>query len=215
MQNSLVMTKHDQDETSDKELAKFTKFNQRDIASDEEILSSWSRMQRRSKECKKTEMKRWSQACGIDFSEHALLLSEKLRMQNLLQPASQYMHDYMHGLCSSGVMCWIIFLLVQQLYVDGVPDIWKQLHGFVQLWVQPSIHKCAVHRLFDTKAVESHRKALKFKSSASEVLALYHILAHYVQLCCLPHGLCVEACNCYLAWCNLLDYCVASCFSCT
>ena len=89
------MTKHDQDETSDKELAKFTKFNQLDIASDEEILSSWSRMQRRSKECKKTEMKRWSQACGIDFSEQALLLSETLRRQNLLQPVSQYMHSQM------------------------------------------------------------------------------------------------------------------------
>lgn len=205
--NLFVVTQNE--EQGDKEISKYIKYSQLDIASDQEILDSWDRMKSRKKDCTKTEFKKWGQASGIDYSEHALLLSGTLREQRLLKPITQYMHDYMHGLCSNGVMSWILFLLIQSLQSNGVDDIWEQLHGFVQLWKQPAIHQCDLHRLFLAKAVKGHKEAKKFKCSASEMLSLYKVLAHYVHTCCLANGFCVLAAQCYLAWCSVLGYCVA------
>ena len=204
--NIIVLTRDE--EKGDKEIAKFTKYSQLDIANDQEILGSWDRMKSR-KSLSKAEFKRWSQACGIDYHEQALLLSPTLRQQNLLKPITQYMHDYMHGLCSNGVMSWIAFLLIQSLHSNGVDDIWEHLHGYVQLWNQPAIHKTDLGKLFTAKAVKGHKEANKFKCSASEMLSLYKVLARYVHTCCLANGLCVLASQCYLAWCSVLDYCVA------
>lgn len=94
---------------------------------------------------------------------------------------------------------------IQPLASSGVAEIWKA-HGFVQLWAQPAIHKCNLQRLFLPKAVEGHKKAGKFKCSSSEILGLYQVLAHYVQICCLPNGICLLGSTCSLAWCKVLDY---------
>ena len=32
------------------------------------------------------------------------------------------------------------------------------------------------------------------------------MLAHYVQICCLPNGICLLGSTCSLAWCKVLDY---------
>ena len=165
-------------------------------------------MQERSTACNKTEFRRWSQASGVDYSQHPLLLSDKLKSQNLLRPITQYMHDYMHGLCPNGVLNWVFFLWIQPLASSGVAEVWKA-HGFVQLWAQPAIHKCNLQRLFLPKAVEGHKKAGKFKCSSSEILGLYQVLAHYVQICCLPNGICLLGPTCSLAWCKVLDYCLS------
>ena len=198
-----------EDEEGSIQLAKFTKHHQLEIATDDELLQSWSRMQARKTECAKDRFKSWTQATGISFSEHALLLSSSLREQQVLKPISQWVHDYMHGLCCNGVLSWVTFLLIKAFFDNGVKDIWQKLHGFVQVWQQPAVHKCCLQRLFDTKAVQSHRAAGKFKSSASEMLALYRVLAYYVEFCCLPHGLCTLECQSYLSWARVLDYCVA------
>ena len=198
------------DDQGHKEISKYIKHSQLEIATDQEILDSWSRMESRASSCNKAQLKTWSQAAGIDWSEKAPLASPTLRKQHLLQPTSQYMHDFMHGLAPNGVLTWITFLLVQALSDSGEVDTWKQLHGFVTLWVHSKKGKVAVHRLFDTKASESHKKAGKFKCSASEMLGVCEILAYYVELCCLPHGLC-SACQCFLAWCKVLNYCELLC----
>ena len=197
------------DDESQKEISKYVKHSQLDLATDQEILESWSRMEARSKSCNKAQFKAWGQAAGIDWSEQALLLSPTLRKQNLLKPITQYMHDFMHGLVSNGVLTWITFLLIQSLQQHGMQDVWGQLHGFVQLWVQPAKHKAALHRLFAAKAVEAHKKASKFKATASEMLGVCEILAYYVNVCCLQHGVCTLACQCFLAWCKVLNYCLA------
>ena len=205
--NLFVLTQDE--EKGDKETSKFTKYSHLDIAHDQEVLDSWDRMKSRKSDCSKAESKRWSQASGIDYSEHALLLGPILRQQGILQPITQYMHDYMHGLCSNGVLSWVAFLLIQSLDTNGVDGIWGHLHGFVQLWNQPAIHKTDLSKLFGAKAVKGHNEASKFKSSASEMLSLYKVLAYYVHTCCFANGFCVLASQCYLAWCSVLDYCVA------
>ena len=44
---------------------------------------------------------------GLDFSIYALLMSDSLDSQNMLRPISGYVHDFMHGLLSIGVMGWV------------------------------------------------------------------------------------------------------------
>ena len=175
-------------------MSKYNQLSQLDIATDDEILASWTRMQHRSRTCNKTEFKQWSQACGIDYTDHALLLSDVLRRQNLLKPMTHYMPDFMHALCSNGVFQWVTFLLIQALSKSGLPDVWKKLQAFVQLWTEPAVHKCALHKFFEQKAVAKHKEAGKLKCAASEMLSLYKVLAYYVAICCLPVGFATLEC---------------------
>lgn len=41
------------------------------------------------------------------------------------------------------------------------------------------------------------------------MLPLYRPLAYYVHTCCLENNFLQTACSCFLAWCDLLDYCAA------
>ena len=59
---------------------------------------------------------------------------------------------------------------------------------------------------FCPKQWKATKKAGKFKCSSSEILGLYQVLAHYVQICCLPNGICLLGSTCSLAWCKVLDY---------
>ena len=77
------------DDQGQKEISKYIKHSQLEIATDQEILDSWSRMESKASSCNKAQLKTWSQAAGIDWSEKALLASPTLRKQNLLQPISQ------------------------------------------------------------------------------------------------------------------------------
>ena len=49
-------------------------------------------------------------------------------------------------------------------------------------------------------------KKLGSSDASSEILGLYQVLAHYVQICCLPNGICLPGSTCSLAWCKVLDY---------
>ena len=49
-------------------------------------------------------------------------------------------------------------------------------------------------------------KKLGSSDASSEILGLYQVLAHYVQICCLPNGICLLGSTCSLAWCKVLDY---------
>ena len=115
----------------------------------------------------------------------------------------------MHGLCSNGVLNWVASLVIQAILESGLETIWTTLHGLVGLWKHPAVHGCPLQTLFDAKAAENHKKASKMKCSASEILALYPILQHYVHCCCNPAGVCLLEAECYLKRCDVLDYCVA------
>ena len=135
---------------------------------------------------------------GIDYSPHSLLLSSTLNSQNLVQPVSQYCHDYMHCLCSKGVLCFVSFWLVDALCHAGMHDIWDSLHSFLQLWVPPGAFKSIKpHDLFHPKQVEAHKSSKYLKSTASEMLSLYRHLAYYVRACCLPSNFLPAECNCF------------------
>ena len=84
------MTAQEEQELGDKKLAQFIKHGDSDIATDNEILEFWNHGQEWATESLNALS---SQATGIDFTEHALLMSTILRDQCILKPIAEYVHD--------------------------------------------------------------------------------------------------------------------------
>ena len=182
-----------------------------DLATNQEVLDAWQRMKKREGKVTKDEWKKWQQAAGIKFSQQALLLSDALLEQKLLQPCTQYTHDWMHGMCSQGVLCTVVFLLLKSLAEDALPNVWHLLHGYLEAWQYPNVQKksSSPHKLFTQQAIAGHKKAQTFKCSASEMLSLAHPLAYFVQTVCIPNDAMVPQCQAFLAWAAVLDMLVA------
>ena len=201
-------TSGDMDDEEMGVLAQFIKVADLDLTSDEELLASWQRMKARQADCNKTQFKKWMQAAGLDFTEHALPLSQPL--QGLIFPCKQYCHDYMHCLCSKGALSYITAWVLEACWAGGMKDIWSTLESYLQLWVPPAVLQTfKPHKLFEPKSVENHRSSKYFKCSASEMLSLYRPLGYFLQSCCIENGFMEKECKCFLAWCAVLDFCVA------
>ena len=180
-----------------------------DLASDKEVLDSWQRMKEREGKVSKEDWRKWQQAAGIKFSQQALLLSNSLLEQKLLQPCTQYTHDWMHGMCSQGVLCAIVFLLLKSLAEGALPNVWHLLHGYLEAWQYPASQKSTrAHRLFTQHAIAGH-KAQTFKCQASEMLSLVRPLTYFVKTMVMPHGASGPQCQCFLAWAEVLEMLVA------
>lgn len=186
--------------------AKFLTRSSCQIASDEEILSSWDRLSVKEASLSKGKFKDWQQASGWTYSPAALLMSETLRRLHLLKPISQYCFDWMHGLCSNGVLNYVILWTLQALKDAGMDDVWRRLCEYMKLWCWPlhvSQKAGVVSKLFDDSAVKKNVKEKKFRCSASEVLSLHQPLRHFLLRCCtVPCDPARKAC---LAWLRVLE----------
>ena len=177
-----------------------------DLCTDQEILDSWDRMGKRFGTVCKTVFQDWQQSAGISYSPHALLASSALKEINLVLPVSMYAFDWMHGLCSAGVLNYTFFAVLQSLQEAGM-DIWNSLKEFMKFWKMPkALGNCNLQSLFDTKAVAAYKKAACLKCSASEMLSVAKPLQYYVQAICLPQEVCLLQCQCLLAWVDVLDF---------
>lgn len=187
-------------------LAKFLKVKDLDLCSDQEILDSWERMGNRCGTMPASRFQEWQQAAGISYSPHALLASPSLKAMNVVLPVSMYTFDWMHGLCSAGVLNYTFFAVLQSLEEAGI-QIWTSLQQFMQFWHMPkALKSCSLHSLFDAKAVAAYKKAACLKCSASEMLAMAKPLQYYVEAICLPQEVCLLESKCLLAWVDVLDF---------
>ena len=181
-----------------------------ELATDAELLQSWDRLAQHSQSDNKGTFKMRQQASGWTFSEAALLMSPVLRSLGLLRPATQYCFDYMHGLCSNGVLCFVLFWAFTAFQQKGLPQVWHGFKAFVQLWHWPLAQKQnSLHKLFSAEKVKSHRKAGHFKASASEMLALSRPLQHFLETYCVLPEVQVYKDAC-VSWFRLLDMLVVS-----
>ena len=112
--------------------------------SSQEMFASWDRMQVRYNTCNAGEWKRRQQATGITYSPEALMACPELR--HLLDPVTQWTHDYMHCLLSNGLMAYAIFNLLEAL------SCWQSSYDYTKFWKMPKqfsgINICQV---FDKK----------------------------------------------------------------
>ena len=170
------------------------------LHSDQELLDSFDRLQQNAMVMSKPDFARWEQACGLTYNKCALLLDPQLRNAQVLKPASQYLHDWMHCLCSAGIMQKVIMLLLTEC-----PKLWILLQEFTALWTLPRHCNGALGHLFSKKHQKKALDNKKFGCTASDILNVLPILQHFVTKILLPQNVCVGACKAFLASAHLLD----------
>ena len=200
-----------QEEDDGKVFSKFLKYAQLEIATDDDIISSWQRLRSKRDSVSQQEFKKWQQAAGLTFSDYALLSSAKLLDAGLLKPISLYCFDYMHALCSHGIMNDTIFLVFEQLQCNSGLKAWDTLKDWISFWSFPKAYSNSnFNKLFDSKNIASSRKAKTFKcEGASDILALYKPLQHFLQVMFVANNVMVHVCQCFLSWAQVLDYLVS------
>jgi hypothetical protein len=193
------------EESDDEIISTVIQRKQMALATDADILASVGRLEQRRLTCSTADFKLWEQATGLNYQPNGLLFNKALRQAGAIKPASQYCHDWMHGTCSSGVMSVCIFRLFMSLTAAGFPA-WTLFAGYLALWAMPEAFSAKhLADLFSPKRMESDKKAKKFKCQASEVLALYPIMAHFVQSIAMKRGCCLPQCVAFLAMCDVMD----------
>lgn len=196
-----------QDDDDSEEDVPFTALKHKDmlLASDEEVLSSVDRLAARKGTCSKAIFAMRERACGFNHQPNGLLLCKDLRDAGILQPVSQFCHDYMHGTCSNGTLTVAIFALCTSLSAAGL-KVWSLLAEWVDLYKLPEcFSKNYLAELFSPKKVKSYLTAKKFKCQASEALCLYPMIAHFVHRVPLKRGLCIPQCKAFLAMADVVD----------
>eukprot|EP00438_Fugacium_kawagutii_P018209 Skav230731 [mRNA] locus=scaffold401:510054:512096:- [translate_table: standard] len=187
------------------EISKFIRFRQLHLVTDQEIFQSWDRMADRHGRCTKGDLQMWEQATGITFSPHAMLARTELRP--LLQPTSQNCWDWMHALVSNGIVNIAMFQLIDRL------DQWQFFAGYFAQFVLPKdLNTIQLPALFQTKRVAKHKQHKKINSSASELLTLTTIMAHYLRVVCVPANACLEEAHLVLALALFIDLLQATWF---
>ena len=200
---------HGEGEPADKIFSQYVKYSQLDIAKDDELLEAWSRIEAKSRTSTAKEFQRWQQASGISWSHHALMASPALKAAGLLKPASLYCFDWMHGLCSNGVLNDIVFAVLESLDAAGY-KVWDTLHSWLALWVLPQQQSSFnLSKLFEKPKAASCRKARHFKCSASEMLTLYKPLQYFLEVMFSANNVMLEVCACFDAWAQVLDFLVS------
>ena len=168
---------HETDEDGLHVACRFTAHSQLVQHTSQEMFESWDRMALRAETCSSAEFKDWQQATGITYSKEALLACPSLR--HLLEPTQQWMHDYMHCLLANGLLAFGTFYLL-----DAMKG-WATFAGYVALWHLPSQFKhLKIEKIFTNKRLVKHRASGKLNCSASELLTLLPVLAHFIRPAC-------------------------------
>lgn len=158
-------------------VSSFTKVSDLKLSSSNELLASWDRMEARASSCSQTEFKMWQQATGISWNPFSVVACKDLR--HVLRPQEQYVHDWMHCLLSNGL------LGIALVKVFEAANLWNTFPGYLSLWALPSQWGgINLASLFDSKAIDRHKKSGKFVSTASELLSLLPIISHFLSKVC-------------------------------
>ena len=132
----------------------YTKVADLQLASSQEILESWVRMEKRSTTLSQKEFKLWQQATGITWNANSIVARQSLRAH--LQPQEQYVHDWMHCLLSNGLIGLAL------VYIFDLGGFWDGFANYIAFWSLPSQWaSIKVDKLFDTKSCERHKKIWK------------------------------------------------------
>ena len=133
------------------------KYNQLELVTDQDLLDSYQRLHARHGTCTKKEFAQWQQATGLSYSKYALMLDQDLLSKNIVRPASQFCHDWMHGILQ-GTAPVVIHHCLQTIAQTGF-EVHQFLERYYQLWQYPKSHKCQyIHTLFQKKKIEKIKK---------------------------------------------------------
>ena len=172
-------------------------------ASDADIRASIRRL-----ESLKTspDFKRWQQAIGFTYQQLRLLNDAAL--EDVVKPASQYCHDWMHGIFAGGVFNVITFLLFEAVHA-ALPrlKVWSLFHAYLMAHTWPKASKFDAQRAdhFRANRIKAYKKAGSVKCPASDGLSILPVLCRFVLAVVMPSGVCLAACQAVIALADLVD----------
>ena len=151
------------------------------FASDKEVRGAIERLKRFRITETNPDYQLRSQAIGFSLHEHSLLCD--MDVTGIVQPASQYCHDWMHGAFRCGVFNVVLFRFIDAVK-QVAPTIWAVLHDYVAKWNWPCATKATASRLaehFGPARAKSHMHAGVFKCQASDGLSLLPVLTYMTE----------------------------------
>lgn len=199
------------DDASDNAVLKTVAKSELVLTTDSEALASFDRLRDRKDKVSVAEFEQWEQCTGWSYTAFGILSSQLLRPW--LKPCTQYVHDYMHGMCSNGCLNIAMYLVLEHLAAEGFPS-WTSMETYLALWHFPAALQKVGHlaSLFTAGKVDSYRKACKVKITASEVLCIYPILQYHVQRLEIRHGSSPQRLA-FLHVCRMMDLLAATQFT--
>ena len=145
----------------------------------------------------------WQQATGWNHSSMALMLDPALKAMDLLQPCTQFTHYYMHGVLQ-GTGPIVLFHFISAM--EEILHIHQFLEGYFAHWVFPKSWKSQhIGSYFSKKKMTSHKQNGKNSCQASECLAMFPIIRHFIHSVAMPKGHKPEACQAFLAMAAFID----------
>ena len=128
-------------------------------------------------------------------------------LDEIVHPATQFSHDWMHALLVSGVFQHVLYLVLKAIKNHGIADIYQMLEQYVAMWTLEKRFgtSTALANMFAKKRETADEKAKMFKCQASDALSVYSIIAFYLVNVIMPAGIAIAECSTFLALANLLD----------
>ena len=122
---------------------------------------------------------------GFNPNEHSLWLAADLRVGFKQDLVSSIRYDWCHSLLQDGVFSNEVYVFLKVCEPLGVTE--NDLHLFLkdQAWRWPAATRAKsmfAHRVFDAYRSASSATADKLKCGASELLGLYSMLRHFVEV---------------------------------
>ena len=74
------------------------RYSQLQLVTNQQLLASYQRLHVRHGTRNKKEFAFWQEATGLSYFKFAIMLNQNLLSRNLVQPVSQFWHDWMHGI---------------------------------------------------------------------------------------------------------------------
>ena len=109
------------------------------------------------------------QSLGSTYHPHALLLDRTL--DNVIDPTSVYMHDWMHCLFVDGVINVLVYLLFEAFIRKGMNTIWETFADYVDRWTWPKrLHGAHLHEIFRGARKDSQRKVQHLKMPGQRLI---------------------------------------------
>ena len=150
------------------------------------------------------------QAFGFVHEPLSMLLDTSL--DDVVFPAQQFCHDWMHALYVQGCFNTVMFLLVKAFDAEGINDLFPRLETYVAMWNLPKRlgSALALSTIFSAKRETSDRKAKTFKCQASDGLSVTPIIAFFLQHVMMRAGFAIAACTAFLHLADIADLLLAA-----
>jgi len=147
----------------------------------------------------KTDFENLEKAFGLNYHPEGLLHDHTLR--EYVKPAQHTMYDFMHVWLVSGVAHMEIFEFLQRLRPFGVG--YPQIDSYIRVWHWPKYVTNPPTAAFNEARASSSSEA--FKAGASEILSLYPVLRHIIEVVVQPRGILQNEIKSILALFRVLD----------